>query len=87
MFEKSSVDCSLIIFAISETTLDFSFHSVQFHIEDYQIRNREDRGKSRGGLIEFVNKGIIVLLYYSSWASLTSTTPISLKHIVHILIQ
>ena len=33
MFEKSSVDYSLIIFVISETTLDFSFHSAQFHIE------------------------------------------------------
>ena len=87
MFEKSSVDYSLIIFVISETTLDFNFHSAQFHIQDYEIRNLKDRGKSRGGLIEFANKGIIVLLYYSSWASLTSTTRISLKHIVHILMQ
>ena len=56
MFEKSSVDYSLIIFVISETTLDFGFHSAQFHIEYDEIRNREDRGKSGGGLIEFVNK-------------------------------
>ena len=44
---------------ISETKLDSSFPSAQFHIVDYEIRNRRDRNKSGGGLIEFVKKGII----------------------------
>ena len=46
-------------FVISETKLDSSFPSAQFHIVDYEIRNRRDRNKSGGGLIEFVKKGII----------------------------
>ena len=41
-------------FVISETKLDSRFLSVQFHIGDYEIRNRRDRDKSGGGLIEFV---------------------------------
>ena len=46
-------------FVIDKTKLDSSFPSAQFHIGDYQIRNRRDRNKSRGGLTEFVKKGII----------------------------
>ena len=46
-------------FVISEIKLDSSFPSTQFHIGDYEIRNRRDRDKSGGGLIEFVKKGII----------------------------
>ena len=45
-------------FVISETKLDFSFPSAQFHIGDYEIRNRRDRNKSGSGLTEFVKKGI-----------------------------
>ena len=44
---------------ISETKLDSSFSSAQFHIVDYEIRNRRDRSKNGGGLTEFVKKGII----------------------------
>ena len=39
-------------FVISETKLDSSFPSAQFHIGDYEIRNRWDREKSGCGLIE-----------------------------------
>ena len=46
-------------FVISETKLDSSFPSAQLHIGDYEIRNRRDRDKSGGGLIEFVKKGKI----------------------------
>ena len=46
-------------FVISETKLDSSFPSAQFHIGDYEIRNRRDGNKSGGGLTEFVKKGII----------------------------
>ena len=48
-------------FVISETKLDSSFPSAQFHIGDYEIRNLRDRNKKKrgGGLIEFVKKGII----------------------------
>ena len=44
---------------IRETKLGSSFASAQFHIGDYEIRNRRDRSKSEGGLIEFVKKGLI----------------------------
>ena len=47
-------------FVISETKLDSSFPSPQFHIGDYEIRNCRDRDKSGGGLIEFVKKGTII---------------------------
>ena len=46
-------------FVMSETKLDSSFPSAQFHIGDYEIRNRRDTDKSGGGLTEFVKKGII----------------------------
>ena len=46
-------------FVISETKLDSSFPSAQFHIVDYEIRNRRDRNKSGGGLIGFVKKRTI----------------------------
>ena len=41
-------------FVLSETKLDDSFPSVQFYIENYEIRNRNG-----GGLIELVRKGFI----------------------------
>ena len=46
-------------FVLSETKLDDSFPSVQFYIENFEIRNRRDRDKNGGGLIEFVRKGFI----------------------------
>ena len=33
-------------FVVSETKLDSSFPSAQFHIGNYEIRNRKDRDKS-----------------------------------------
>ena len=50
---------SLDYFVISETKLDKSFPSAQFNISNYKIRNRRDRDKNGGGLIEFVRKGFI----------------------------
>ena len=55
MIGRLQLDCSVI----RETKLDSSFPSAQFHIGDDEIRNRRDRDKSGGGLIEFVKKGII----------------------------
>ena len=52
-------DISLDYFVISETKLDSSFPSAQFHINGYEVRARRDRDKSGGGLIEFVRKGFI----------------------------
>ena len=49
---RLQLDC----FVISETKLDSSFLSAQFHIADHEIRNRWDGSKSGGGLIEFVKK-------------------------------
>ena len=50
---------SLDYFVISETKLDESFPSAQFNISNYEIRNRRDRDKNGGRLIEFVRKGFI----------------------------
>ena len=50
---------SLDYFVISETKLDGSFPSAQFNTSNYKIRNRRDRDKNGGGLIEFVRKGFI----------------------------
>ena len=50
---------SLDYLVISETKLDESFPSAQFNISNYEIRNRRDRDKNGGGLIEFVRKGFI----------------------------
>ena len=46
-------------FVLSETKIDEGFPSAQFNIHDYEIRNRRDRDKHRGELIEFVRKGFI----------------------------
>ena len=46
-------------FVLSETKLDDSFPFAQFYIENFEIRNRRDRDKNGGGLIEFVRKGFI----------------------------
>ena len=50
---------SLDYFLVSETKLDSSFPSAQFHINEYEVRVRRDRDKNGGGLIEFVRKGFI----------------------------
>ena len=50
---------SLDYFVISETKLNKSFPSTQFNISNYEIRNRRDRAKNGGGLIEFVRKEFI----------------------------
>ena len=44
---------------LSETKLDDSFPSVQFKMDDYEIRGRKYRNKHGRGLIEYVKKGII----------------------------
>ena len=43
-------------FVISETKLDSSFPSAQFHIVDYEIKNQRHRNNSGVGLIKFVKK-------------------------------
>ena len=52
-------DIFLDYFVVSETKLDSSFPSAQFHINGYEVRARRERDKSGGGLIEFVRKGFI----------------------------
>ena len=47
------------VFVIAETKLNVEFPSNQFEIFYYEIRNRRDRNKNGGGLIEYVRKGII----------------------------
>ena len=60
-------------FVISETKLDSSFPSAQFHIGDYEIRNRRDRDKSGSGLIEFVKKEIIAKILKDLETNLSET--------------
>ena len=55
VFGKLQLD----FFVLSEAKLDDSFPSAQFYIENFEIRNRRDRDKNGGGLIEFVRKGFI----------------------------
>ena len=52
-------DLQLEYFVNSETKLDDSFPSTQFAIENYEIKGSGDRDGHRGGLIEFVKRGII----------------------------
>ena len=40
-------------FVVAETKLDHSIPSKQLEIENYEIRNRKDRDKNGGGLIEY----------------------------------
>ena len=47
-------DISLDYFVLSETKLDKSFPTSQFHILGYEIRARKDRKKFGGGLIKYV---------------------------------
>ena len=56
VFEKLQLD----YFVLSETKLGDSFPSAQFYIENFEIRNRRDRDKNGGGIIEFKRKGFIV---------------------------
>ena len=46
-------------FVLSGTKLDDIFPFAQFYIENFEIRNRRDRDKNGGALIEFVRKGFI----------------------------
>ena len=52
-------EISLDYFVISETKLDSSFPSAQFHINGCEVRARTGRDKSGGGLTEFVRKSFI----------------------------
>ena len=52
-------DLQLEYFVISETKLVDSFPSIQFAIENYEIRGRRNRDGHGGGLIEFAKKSII----------------------------
>ena len=46
-------------FVLSETKLDSSFSSPLFELSEYEVKRRRDRDKHRGGLIEYVKKGLI----------------------------
>ena len=50
---------SLDYLILSETKIDESFPTSQFNVEGYEIRARRDRDKFGGGLIEFVQRGLI----------------------------
>ena len=52
-------DVPLDYFATSETKLDNRFPNAQLTINNYEIRERRDRDKHGGGLIEFVRKGLM----------------------------
>ena len=52
-------DIPLDYFVLSETKLDKSLPTAQFHIPGYKIRARKDRNRYGGSLIEYVKKGFI----------------------------
>ena len=52
-------DIPLDYFVSSETKLDKSFPTAQFHIPGYEIRARKDRNKYGGGIIKYVKKVVI----------------------------
>lgn len=47
---QTSLDC----FVISETKLYSSSPSVQFHINNYEVRERRDWNKNKSGIINMV---------------------------------
>ena len=50
----------LYYFVLSETTIDESFPSTQFHIHDYKIRNqRRDRDKQGVGSLNLLGKVLL----------------------------
>ena len=57
---KELVSDSIDILALSETKLDGSFPSSQFHIEGYMPPIRADRNRNEGGLLIFTNEGVPV---------------------------
>ena len=69
-------------FVLSETKIDESFPSAQFNIHDYEIRNRRDKHKHEGRVIEFVRKGFTVSK--KKWFCLNIYRPPSPNNIVTI---
>ena len=51
-------DLSLDYFVLAETKINDEFPDSQFLLASYEIRNRRDSTKNRGGLIEYVKKGL-----------------------------
>ena len=47
-----------INFELDETKINDEFPDSQFLLENYKIRNRRNRTKNEGGLIEYVGKGL-----------------------------
>ena len=52
-------DLQLSYFVLSETKLDKSFPTCQFHLNGYEIRVRKDRNEYGGRLLEYVKKGLL----------------------------
>ena len=52
-------DIPLNYLVLSETKLEKSFPTAQFHIPQYEKRARKDRNKYWGGLIKYLEKGVI----------------------------
>ena len=50
-------------FVLSETKLDKSFLTSQFHLSGYEIRSRKDQNKYGGGLLDYVKKGLLCHRY------------------------
>ena len=70
---------SLDYFVISEIKLDDSFPSAQLNISNYEIRNRRDRDKNGGGLIEFVRKDFITKRLKDYETQICETKPFALS--------
>ena len=51
--------CMPDLLVLAETKVDNSFPNAQFLIENYHLPTRRDNNKYRGGIIEYIRKGLI----------------------------
>ena len=77
VIEKLSLD----YFVISEIKLDKSFPSAHFNVSNYEIRNRRERDKNGGGIIEFVRKGLITKRLKDYETQICETFTLSIQHL------
>ena len=86
---KAFGDLSLDYFVFAETKINDEFPDSQFLLENYEIRNRWDRTKNRGGLIEYVRKGLPhqTMKIFQTKESESLFSKITIKNIKRLLVS
>ena len=79
VFGALSLDC----FVLAETKISDEFPNAQFLLENYETRNRKDRAKHGGGLIEYVRKRLFhkTMQIFQTKESESIFSKISIKNI------